>query len=334
MLDEDILTREPLNAETAWGALREPVTPTSGFYTRNNYPIPSLAPADWSLVLTGFAQPVTLRYDALLALPSREMEVVLECAGNGRTFFAPRPEGTPWRERAVGCARFRGAPLADLLREAGVREDAREVVFRGADGPFERSLPMDTALDPDTLVAWEMNGEPLQPRHGAPVRLVVPGWYGVASVKWLVEARATSEPFRGHYQTERYVYQSARDDPEPRPVREKRVNSLVVSPRADEKIAEAEVAVRGWAWSGHAPIARVEISLDGGRAWQDATLDAPRGPHAWRGWRLDVRLSTGALILSRAHDAAGNVQPERAEWNVHGYGNNAPRPRAVRVLAS
>jgi len=332
-IEPDIITREPLNAETSWDALREAVTPTSGFYTRNNHPIPAIAPAAWALALTGFSRALTLRHADLLARPSREIEVVLECAGNGRTFFEPRPEGTPWRERAVACARFRGAPLADLLREAGVPEEAREIVFRGADGPFERSLPIETALDADTLVAWEMNGAPLASRHGAPVRLVVPSWYGVASVKWLVEARATSEPFRGHYQAERYVYQDARDDLAPRPVREKRVNSLIVTPRPDAVISSGRVEVRGWAWS-HVPIARVEVSLDAGRSWQDAALDAPRGPHAWRGWRLDARLDEGAIILSRAHDAAGNAQPERAAWNVYGYGNNATRPRVVRFQSS
>lgn len=335
-IEDDVVARDPFNAETARRALETPVTPTDGFYTRNNFPVPEIAPASWRVALEGFRRPVKLRHADLLARPSVELEVVLECAGNGRTYFDPVPEGTAWRERAVGCARFRGAPLRGLLEEAGIPEGTVEVLFRGADGgkaAFERALPLDVALADDTLVAWEMNGEPLRPLHGAPARLLVPRWYGVASVKWLVEIRALAQPFEGHFQAERYVYQPSPDDRASTPVREKRVNSLVVHPDPGASVREGQpLVVRGWAWSGHGAIARVEVSADDGRTWRDAQLDAAPGVHAWRGWRATLTPPAGeAVLLSRAHDERGNVQPDHPAWNVHGYGYNAPRPRRIRI---
>lgn len=336
---EDVVTHEPLNAETSWDGLGASVTPVGDFYTRNNHAIPRLDPGAWRLALSGFRAPASLTLDALRALPAVAHEVVLECAGNGRSFFEPKPEGTPWRERAVGCARFRGARLRDVLARAGVPPDAVELVFSGADQGehrFERSLPLEVALADDTILAYEMNGAPLEPEHGAPVRLVVPGWYGIASVKWLVGIRASRAPFVGHFQTERYVYQRDAQDPRVTPVREKRVNSLIVSPAPDARVeAGRKLRVRGWAWSGSAPILRVEVSIDGGRSWEDAQLDAMPEPHAWRGWSIDVLPAVAGerTLLARAHDAAGQAQPDRPEWNVHGYGYNAPRPRRIVVSA-
>lgn len=329
MRNEDVITRDPLNVESSWVGLREPVTPVAECYTRNNYPIPTLHKEDWRLAVRGFGPDRALSFSDLAGLPSFEQEVVLECAGNARTYFDPRPEGTAWRERAVLCARFRGARLADVLDAARVPASAVEILFCGADGPFERSLPRAVALAPDTMVAYEMNGAPLEPRHGAPARLIVPQWYGVASVKWLAEVRALAEPFRGHYQTERYVY--AENDP----VREKRVNSLIVSPTPDARlVAERPASARGWAWSGRAPIARVEVSLDGGRSWRDAELGAPSPATSWRAWSFAFTPRAGDVaILARATDATGDRQPERALWNKHGYGYNAPRPRRLVAVA-
>lgn len=335
--DEDILTRDPLNVETSWVGLRSERTPTSEFYTRNNNPIPRIDPRDWRLELAAFEREMSLTLDAVKALPSHSMDVVLECAGNGRTFFDPLPEGTPWRERAVACARFRGARLRDVLERAGVPGDTVEVVFLGADQgkvPFERSLPLDAALHEDTLIAYEMNDAPLEPKHGAPLRLLVPGWYGVASVKWLARIRASTTPFVGHYQTERYVYQAAKGAPAT-PVREKRVNSIVAEPVPGATVrAGAPLRVRGWAWSGAAEIARVDVSLDGGASWRAAELGPPPQRHAWRAWSLTSTPVAGeAVILARARDAAGNSQPDKPEWNLHGYGYHAPRPRVISAVA-
>lgn len=343
--DGDIITREPLNAETPPSALGEPLTPLGAFFTRNNFPVPRIAPAEWRLQVGGLVdRPRAFSFDDLRRLPAREMDVVLECAGNGRTLMTPLPEGTGWREGAVGCARFRGASFADVAQACGIRPGAVELVFRGADAgkaagremSFERSLPVAKALHPETLLCYEMNGEPLRPEHGAPVRLLVPGWYGVASVKWLVEARAVDRPFEGHFQRERYVYEQRKGEPGAAPVREMRVKSLFASPLPGAAVrAGATVPVAGWAWSGAAPVARVDVSDDGGRSWHAARLGPSRGPYAWRGWTYDWT-PTGAgeaVLLCRATDEAGRAQPDRPEWNVHGYGYNAPQRRVVRVQA-
>lgn len=336
----DVVTHAPLNAHTTWAALEHARTPVSGFYTRNNHDVPVLSREEHRIVVDGdVARPLSLPVREILALPRREAEVVMECAGNARTLFSPVPEGTPWGERAVGCARFAGASLADVLHEAGVQPGVVEIVFQGADGSpgrpaYERSLPVEVALHPDTLVATEMNGEPLLARHGFPVRLVVPRWYGMASVKWLASIRATREPFRGHYQTERYVYETRAGSPDATPVREMKVKSLIVTPREDGELRVGRPArIAGWAWCGCAEIERVDVSADGGKTWHAAALDAPRGPYAWTGFSLawTPERPGETVLLSRATSGDGDAQPAEAAWNVHGYGNNAMLPRHVRV---
>lgn len=323
----DIVTDDPLNAHTSWNALRTPTTAPGAFYTRNNFRVPRIQRDAWRLEVGGLVRSSGgFTFADLAALPPVETTVVLECAGNGRTRYAPRPEGTPWGDRAVGCARFKGARLSDVLDDAGVKPGVTEIVFRGSDGPFERSLPLDVAMRDDTLLAYEMEGAPLLAEHGAPVRLLVPRWYAVASVKWLAEARAVAEPFRGHFQAERYVY-----EPGGAPVREMRVKSLIVEPNATR--VGAHTTIRGWAWSGRAPITHVDVSVDGGRTWMPAKCGDQASSTAWRGFELDwVPTKPGhAALLSRAQDAAGATQPAKAEWNVQGYGNNSPVPHAVHV---
>lgn len=344
-LEPEVVTREPYNAETPWDALGAPTTPPSAFFTRNNFPIPRIARDAWRLALSGaVARPATLSFHDLAALPAKDLEVVLECAGNGRTLMRPVPDGTPWGERAVGCAVFRGVPFAEAARACGVEPGAIEFVFRGADAgkaggramAFERSLPGDVALHPDTLLCFEMDGAPLAPEHGAPVRLLVPRWYGVASVKWVVEARAVTAPFDGHFQRERYVYERTQGEPSAVPVREMRVKSLVASPREGATLPAGEpVTVQGWAWSGSAAIAGVDVSTDGGATWHPATLGPSRGPYAWRAWSLPWTPAApgDVTLISRARDVSGAEQPREAEWNLHGYGNNRVCARRVRVLA-
>lgn len=322
---DDLVSREPLNAETPWAAFDDTRTAPGRFFTRNNFPVPRIDADAWRLRIG--ARSVSLAQ--LRALPRHELDVVMECAGNGRSFFEPTPEGTPWRERAVACARFAGVRLADVLGapEPGVVE----VLFRGADGDrerrFERALPIEVALHPDTLLAYEMEGAPLLPEHGSPARLLVPRWYGVASVKWLVEIAPLTEPFRGHFQVERYVY-----EPQGAPVREMRVKSLIAAPAEGTTLERGETTVHGFAWSGEGDVEAVDVSTDGGRTWHAAKLGPSGGPYAWRAFTYPWRAPPGAhALVSRARDDAGNVQPERAAWNVHGYGNNGLRPRRVTV---
>jgi DMSO/TMAO reductase YedYZ molybdopterin-dependent catalytic subunit len=243
----------------------------------------------------------------------------------------------------VSTAEWSGVPLSDILDRAGVRSSAREVRFRGADGGevdnkrgtirFERSLPVDQARSSDAILAYAMNGEPLPIQHGFPLRLVVPGWYGVASVKWLTEIELTDQPFEGHYQTEKYVYYWNRDGKETRePVTLQRVRALITEPAPGQEAAPGELVVRGVAWSGAAPIAKVEVSVNGGD-WREAQLVGERKRHSWQWWELVARFDQpGQVTLrARATDLAGRTQPERAEWNKLGYGNNGIHEVTARI---
>jgi DMSO/TMAO reductase YedYZ molybdopterin-dependent catalytic subunit len=267
--------------------------------------------------------------------------MTMECAGNGRSGLQPEVQGEPWAYGAVSTAEWTGIPLRDVLDVAGLRQGVREIVFEGADHgyvqaagadiPFVRSLPVEKALDPDVIIAHAMNGEPLSRAHGGPFRLIVPGWYGVASVKWLARIEATSRPFRGFYQVDRYVMPDGRGGM--MLLREMRVRSLIASPTDGSRLAEGRTLVRGMAWSGSGPITRVEVSLDGGDSWKPAHLASREERYAWRRWEYqwEIRGAGGTVLLSRAFDAAGNAQPEQPEWNALGYANNAIHPVRVTV---
>ena len=326
---------EPLNCETPVGMLGGDVTPTAQFYRRNHFPIPVLDEAAWRLDVSGMVQrPLSLSLHELTLLPAETMAVTLECAGNGRRMFRPRVPGEQWGFGAVSTAEWTGVFLADVLRRAGIQRGAREVIFGGADrgtidgAPhpihFERSLPVADAAESGALLAYAMNGQPLPARHGYPVRLVVPGWYAVASVKWLSDIRVVEEPFGGFFQTERYVYEWHRGGTEVRePVRLQQVRALITRPVSGQEMACGGLIVRGVAWSGAAPIERVEVSVDSGK-WQKARLVGMPAAHGWQQWEfLASGLQPGEVsIRARATDLAGRIQPERPEWNRRGYGAN------------
>jgi DMSO/TMAO reductase YedYZ molybdopterin-dependent catalytic subunit len=231
----------------------------------------------------------------------------------------------------------------EILDRAGVRSGAREVLFRGADQGhveglsesirFERSLRLDDARDEHVLLAYAMNGEPLPVQHGYPLRLIVPSWYAVASVKWLTEIELIDRPFVGHYQTDKYWYEWTRDDQVVRePVTLQRVRALITEPASDAEVQTGDLAIRGVAWSGAASIARVEVSVGGG-GWQEARLVGERDRHSWQWWELITRVEKpgGMSLRARATDLAGRTQPERAEWNSLGYGNNAIQEVLIRI---
>jgi DMSO/TMAO reductase YedYZ molybdopterin-dependent catalytic subunit len=251
--------------------------------------------------------------------------------------------GEQWNLGAVSTAEWTGVPLLEVLDRAGVKAGAREVVFRGADSGtldgnsepirFERSLRMDDARGAEALLAYAMNGEPLPIQHGYPLRLIVPSWYAVASVKWLSEIDAISETFKAHYQTETYFFEWQRSEQLVRePVSLQRVRSLITEPEPDTEVEHGEVLLRGVAWSGAAPMARVEVSIAGG-PWQDARLLGERKRHSWQGWEILARLEQpGPTVISaRATDMAGRTQPDLPEWNRLGYGNNAIQKIRVDV---
>jgi DMSO/TMAO reductase YedYZ molybdopterin-dependent catalytic subunit len=336
--------RPLLNEETPLRALAEPLTPTADFYQRTNFLVPEIDPETWTLAVHGAVrQPLALGLDELRRMPARTVTMTMECAGNGRTRMTPVPPGHPWELGAVSTARFTGVPLRDVLERAGVDRNAVEVAFAGADAGvtetglparFERSLPLDRAMDPDVLLAWEMNGEPLPPPHGFPLRLVVPGWYGVASVKWLAEIRVLDAPFDGFFQAERYIYRGEAGVVDGTPVTRMRVRALIAQPGDGERLpAGAATEIRGTAWSGEAPVRRVEVSVDGGATWQDARLGESESPYAAVPWSLAWTPPHAGrhLLLARATDDAGNVQPLEPVWNELGYGNNVVQRVEVEV---
>lgn len=336
----------PLNCETPIPALFGGVVmPTARLYVRNHFQIPNLAPATFRLTVGGLVErPLSLSLRDLPNMRSQTLIVTLECAGNGRTLFDPPIEGEKWNLGAVSTAEWTGVPLAEVLDRAGVRTGAREVLFRGADGGtvdshsgsirFERSLQLDHARDADLLLAYAMNGEPLPIQHGYPVRLVVPGWYAMASVKWLAEIEVIDRPFAGHFQADKYWYEWERNGQIVRePVTLQRVRALITEPAPNQEVRCGERAIRGVAWCGAAPIARVEVSVGGG-SWQEARLVSERKGHSWQSWELITRVQERGVVTlrARATDLAGRTQPERAEWNRLGYGNNAIHQVPIRIV--
>ncbi|MCE2901772.1 MAG: sulfite oxidase [Gemmatimonas sp.] len=332
-----VVRPHPLCAETPPAALRPAITPAASVYVRSNFPTPVLDDAHQVAVRGAVRAPFAIGVNELAAMPQRTVVATVECAGNWRLGMDPVPIGEPWRYGAVSTAVWTGVPLQRLLERAGVAADAVEVLAVGADtGPrddaegvvtFARALPLPVALHPDTLVVTHMGGAPLTPHHGAPVRLLVPGWYGMANVKWLAALELRTVPFTGYFQRQRYVYDTADGVT---PVAEARVKSMITS-LVDGGRCEARVIVRGWAWSGAGAITRVELSVNG-EAWREAQLGPAMSAYAWTPFELALMLPAGVVSLrSRATDAAGDTQPERIEWNRLGYGNNAVRAMTVRV---
>lgn len=327
-------------------ALRYPVTPVGLHYLLTHYDIPAVDPEAWRLEIGGSVErPLSLSLDDLRARDAVTMPVTLECAGNGRARLAPRPLSQPWLTEAVGTAEWTGVPLAPLLAEAGLRDDAVEVLFTGLDRgieggieqSYERSLPRAEALSADALLAYAINGSPLPPQHGAPLRLVIAGWYGMAHVKWLAAITALSEPFEGYQNKVGYRLYATEGD-EGVPVTRIMPRSLTLPPGIPDFMTRTRFldagpcVLQGRAWSGWAPVARVELSVDGGATWDDAALDEPAGERAWRGWSYEWDAPAGEHeICSRATDAAGNVQPLDPSWNLKGFANNEVERLRVTV---
>jgi len=316
-------------------ALRYDLTPAGLHYLLVHFDIPDIDPAAWRLRVAGnVARPLELSLDDIRSRPPQTMAVTLECAGNGRARLLPRPISQPWLNEAVSTAEWTGAPLAAILEDAGVKPDTVELVFTGADHGTEkgyehdyaRSLAVADALRPEVLLAYEMNGRPLEPQHGFPLRLVVPGWYGMTHVKWLSRIEAVREPFDGYQQRVAYFYKSHAEDPG-RPVTRIRPRALMIPPGFPDFLTRRRIVERGpiqvtgRAWSGYSGIARVEFGADA--RWTDAATEPPRGPFAWSRWTTTWNATPGEHVLScRATDAVGNSQPTEPPWNYQGMGNN------------
>src|SRR3954469_4672355 len=330
----------PYNAEAPPEALLGDITPVGLHYVRSNFALPV---HDGTLEIGGAVEyPLTLTLEDLRSLPAHERAVTLECAGNGRLDTRPLPIGEPWGDYAVSTANWTGALLYDVLQQASPTTAGVDVRFEGADHgayhlkpvladtdkdalTFERALPLALAGDPaaEILIAYEMNGEPLGPDHGAPFRLIVPHWYAVASVKWLKRIDVLTERFAGEFQTGHYMYEWP--DRTPESVDLMRVRARITEPAPAATIGAGTCTVRGKAWSGTGPVTRVQVSLTGEGEWHEAQLQAPRGPYHWQDWSFDWDATQVGrhTLRARATDGAGHVQPEVPPWNRLGYGNNA-----------
>lgn len=328
-------------------ALRHDLTPVGLHYLLIHFDIPHVDPATWRLEVAGrVARTLTLTLDDVKARPARTTAVTLECAGNGRALLTPRALSQPWLMEAVGTAEWTGTPLAPLLDEAGLSPEAVEVVFTGLDRGiqgeveqlYERSLAIEDALKEDVLLAYAVNGQPLPPQHGFPLRLIVPGWYGMTHVKWLASITVVDEPFRGWQQDVAYHIRSSEEE-QGQPVTRMLPRSLMIPPGIPDFLSRVRhleagpCELVGRAWSGWAPIERVEVSTDGGQSWNEATLAESPPKYAWRGWTYLWDAEPGEHELAcRATDGAGNTQPPAAAWNYDGFCNNAVQ--RVRVVVS
>ena len=327
--------------------LRYPLTPLGLHYLLIHYDVPVVDPAAWRLEVQGHvAAPQSIALDELRARPAVTRAVTMECAGNGRAAIKPRLLSQPWLVEAVGTAEWTGVALRDVLADAGPLDGAVEVLFtgldRGVEGgveqQYERSLPLEQVEGEDLLLAYAVNGEPLPPQHGFPLRLVVPGWYGMTNVKWLSRITVLTEPFTGYQQANSYRLRSSADDPGT-PVTRMMPRSLIAPPGIPDFLTRRRhlrpgpCTLEGRAWSGWAPIDRVEVSADDGATWDDAELGESVGPSAWSGWSFRWQAEPGEHVLCcRAQDAAGHVQPAEPPWNPGGYANNAVQ-RVVTLVS-
>jgi sulfane dehydrogenase subunit SoxC len=325
-------------------ALRHPITPAGLHYLLIHYDIPAVDPESFRLEITGAVErPLTLSLDDLRGRERLDKPITFECAGNGRALLEPRPVSQPWLTEAVGTAEWGGTLLAPLLEEVGASRAAIELLFSALDSgieggepqTYERALPVQEARD--AILAYDMNGEPLPPQHGFPLRLVVPGWYGMQNVKWLTRITVLEEPYTGFQNS--VAYRMYDEDGEPgEPVTRMLPRSLMVPPGVPDfmtrtrHLGPGPTTLTGRAWSGNGSIEAVEVSADGGATFSAAVLDPALGPNAWRGWSFTWDATPGEHVLSsRAADSAGNTQPLDPPWNLKGYANNAVERITVQV---
>ena len=340
---------DPLNLEMPFSSLDQFITPTETFYVRTHFPIPKIDKRDWRLRVEGEVEnPFELGYDDLLKMKSHTIVVTLECAGNNRNFLEPKVKGVQWGLGAVGTAEWTGVPLSILLNRAEVKAEAREVILEGADGgvledpkrpsgkvQFARSIPLAKART-DVLLAYQMNGSDLPPQHGFPLRAIVPGWYAMASIKWLQRVIVTDRPFTGYYQTMDYAYWARRGDiAELVPLTEMQIKAEIAKPAQGEIVpANSNVRVHGAAWTSDGEITKVELSTDGGSTWSETNpIDKPTR-NAWRRWEYSwhTPLKAGqATLIARATDSHGCSQPAERDPDRGTYMINHLLPISVEV---
>ena len=328
--------KEPPNLETPFTALESFVTPNDRFYVRCHFPIPKINERDWRLKIEGkVARPCELTMDEMRQMPAQTITATLECAGNSRVFLVPKVKGVQWELGAVGNAKWTGVRLRDVLQRAEIADQAREIILEGADNGtisepprpagkinFARSMPLAKAMK-DVLLAYQMNGESLTAAHGFPLRAVVPGWYAMASIKWLQRIIASDEPFNGYYQSIDYAYWQPRETgPVLVPLTDMQVKAEIARPANNEIIhANSKYHVKGAAWTGDAVVKSVEISCDGGKSWSEATLDADTTENAWQLWHFAWQTPAPGnyVLMARATDSRGRIQAMQRDNNAGTY---------------
>ena len=319
-------------------ALKYPLTPTGLHYLLIHFDIPVIDAISWQLDIGGLVdRPMTLDLDMIKAMPKVTRPITMECAGNGRARMHPRPVSQPWLNGAIGTAEWTGTSFADVLKQANPHPTAVDIVFTGEDvgmeagevQRYQRSLTLDQAMHDEALLVYEMNGAALEPQHGFPLRLLVPGWYGMTSVKWLRTIDVIDQRFDGHYMDGTYRYRNS-TDVLGEPVTHQRVRSLMAPPGIPDfyhrkrMVTAGRHQLIGRAWAGRLTVARLEVSTDGGQTWTDADLEPSKAACCWQSWRFDWHAEPGETTLqARATDEAGNTQPDEPIWNIHGMGNNA-----------
>jgi len=340
---------DPLNLEMPFEQIDGFITPTKSFYVRNHFPIPKIDKSQWRLRIEGEVEkPFEIDFEQLVKLKSNTIPATLECAGNNRNFLEPKVKGVQWGLGAVGNAEWTGTPLSALLERAGLRSNAQEIILEGADrgrledpkSPrgeinFARSIPLEKATD--VLLAYKMNSVELPPEHGFPVRAIVPGWYAVASIKWLQRIVVTDKPFNGYYQTLDYAFWT-RDGDSARltPLSELQIKAEIAQPKGGDTVAaNSNVRVHGAAWTGNGEITQVEVSTDGGSNWAPAKLDGESKLGAWRLWEFDWKTPAKpgkATLMARATDSSGQGQPVERDWDRGTYMINHLLPIEVEVV--
>ncbi len=345
-----VRTHQPQNLESPFSALHGATTPNDRFFVRSHFDPPQFDRETWRLRVQGLSgKPIALSLDDIEKIAPSTQTAVIECSGNGRLFLDTAPEGVQWELGAIGCASWTGVRLAAVLDHAGIQHDALELVFEGADHGvpekslkpkgeihYARSLPLPIARQPEILLAYKMNGESLPAAHGAPLRLIVPGWYGVSSVKWLAKITAVKEQFQGYFQTVEYAYWKDRGNGsiERVPITTLSIKSQISQPAVNEQIPlGVPYRIRGAAWTANAEITTVEVSVDGGVTWTQANLDPPGERNSWRLWECNwTPAAAGAYtLMSRARDSAGRVQPSRHDENHESYMIHHTLPITVKV---
>lgn len=339
----------PQDLEMPLDGFENYITPLDRFFVRTHVYAPRVELASWRLQVEGeVANSLTLTMDDLKRLPRVELMGVLECAGNGRSFYEPAVPGAQWRYGGVGNGRWAGVRLADVLKKAGLKDSARELIFDGADKPigkmpdFQRGIPVAKAMDPNTLLAFEMNGGPLPAVHGFPVRVVVPGWAGDCWVKWLQGIRVLDKEFDGFwmktgYRRPEYPVRPGEgvDPAKMRPVTSLRVKSVIAAPLDGTAVQPGQsVKIAGAAWSGDSgPVSAVDVSTDAGRTWLAAQLSGQSTQYGWRLWEYDWTPAHEGYysLMARARNTTGDVQPFAQEWNPSGYQWNVVHRVGVAV---